>query len=365
MASYTAPYNEQHVSADLSAMAMLMLTMLCDQVEQNKRYSELIRTKDALAKFGFTNAKDTKLLGEMSAQMAEYKNATGTLAFMERVWEKFGKDAIVLRYDHFFQILEKYDMVCGSFDRYLGGVPQVALDTLTRLNGMWKRKELNPEFACPIRWRKDYIVTQKNEMVSRAIKFLRMPLNSTRSVLDKIEPLTYSHNDRWWHDGSYPETFAEAFFIVAPAADMSPLKMHIVLDTDEIKKIRNAITRHWDTLPLVNRSSLSQRVIDRLGLKDRKMSESERRDYERERDALADMLDEEQGQLRLLFERSDINRYAKISFLPNNAETIRLLKDPFICSLTPYGVLIHAKWGEEAEDEMIKRYEELSKTING
>lgn len=31
-------------------------------------------------------------------------------------------------------------------------------------------------------------------------------------------------------------------------------------------------------------------------------------------------------------------------------------KDPFICSLTKYGIMIHTKWGEEAEDKVLDKY---------
>lgn len=31
-------------------------------------------------------------------------------------------------------------------------------------------------------------------------------------------------------------------------------------------------------------------------------------------------------------------------------------KDPFICSYTKYGIIVHTKWGEEADDEVLKKY---------
>ena len=39
--------------------------------------------------------------------------------------------------------------------------------------------------------------------------------------------------------------------------------------------------------------------------------------------------------------------------------------DPFICSLTPFGVMIFSKWGDEAQDEIIKRYEQLRDAVIG
>lgn len=36
-------------------------------------------------------------------------------------------------------------------------------------------------------------------------------------------------------------------------------------------------------------------------------------------------------------------------------------EDPFVCAYTQYGIIIFSKWGTEAEDEIIKKYENLFK----
>jgi hypothetical protein len=33
--------------------------------------------------------------------------------------------------------------------------------------------------------------------------------------------------------------------------------------------------------------------------------------------------------------------------------------DPFICSLSKYGIVIYSRWGKEASDKTFKKYEDL------
>lgn len=363
--TYTAPYSDTHVSADLSAMAMLFIELMCQQQEQNKSYGELIRTKDALAQFGFKNSQNAKLLGEMSGQMAEYKKASDTLAFMEDVWQKFGTDAMVVRYDHFFQILEKYDMVCGSFDRYTGGIPQSALDTLTRLNGMWEREGLERKYALGLNYAKSYTLSDEKRGADILRKRIRMPLlTNDKAVCAEISNLTEVNIDI--NEEKNRQNLNSVLFIAAPAADMKPLEMEVEFETDTLKELRKAephINMEWEKafreyLCADHNSSKKHDFLKaeylRLGaIRDKEIA------------AIDQAVKDEEERLQAIIANSDINRYAKISFIHKEAEIVRILKDPFICSLTPYGVLIHAKWGAEAEDETIKRYEQLRDAIIG
>lgn len=361
--TYTQPYDESHVSHDLSLKAMLFIELMCNQAEANKSYGELIHTKNALAQFGFTNAKDTKLLVEMSAQMADYKKATEALAFMERVWGKFGLDAMVVRYDHFFQILEKYDKVCGSFDRYLGGVPQFALDTLTRLNGMWERKEMKEEFAFGLTYASSHTFVDEVRGVDILRKRLRMPLRTNNkgvcAVISNLVEVDFGLNE-----GDDRDTLTDVLFIAAPAADMQPLEMEVEFETERLEELR-------DKRPTTDETA-AHLLWMRYDGRDKKREDALEREYMRqvsirnaEIDAIKKAVIDEENRLKEIIASSDINRYAKIEFIHKEPEAIRILKDPFICSLTPYGVLIHAKWGAEAEDATIERYEQLRDAIIG
>ena len=363
--TYTQPYDESHVSHDISKMAMLFIDLMCQQAEANKSYGELIRSKDALAQFGFNNTKNAELLGEMSTQISEYKNAIDTLAFMESVWKKFGRDAMVVRYDQFFQILEKYDMVCGSFDRYLGCVPQFALDTLTRLNEMWERKELADEYANPFEWSNVFSIYNEHAAISSLKSHLRMPFMAAEHIVNKINDATGCEGDGFIKNPT-PNNLSDVLFIAAPAADMQPIEMGVEFRTEKLEELRGAIPttipeRREALQESLYMGFLSYTEYNRIEKEFFMAMEKRRREIRAAHKGVKD----EENRLKEIIAASDINRYAKIKFIHKEPEIVRILKDPFICSLTTYGVLIHTKWGAEAEDATIRHYEQLRDAIMG
>jgi hypothetical protein len=50
--------------------------------------------------------------------------------------------------------------------------------------------------------------------------------------------------------------------------------------------------------------------------------------------------------------------------MEDGVKILKSNKDPFICSYTNYGILIFARWGEEANDQLIQRMERINDMLN-
>lgn len=48
----------------------------------------------------------------------------------------------------------------------------------------------------------------------------------------------------------------------------------------------------------------------------------------------------------------------------SNIKISKKVVDPIVFQYTPYGILIHTVWGEEAEDSVLKRYLEFNRKAN-
>ena len=50
--------------------------------------------------------------------------------------------------------------------------------------------------------------------------------------------------------------------------------------------------------------------------------------------------------------------------MEDGVKLLKSNKDPFICSYTDYGILIFARWGEEANDQLIQRMEHINNMLD-
>ena len=344
-------YTAEDVHRDLTAFILLYLSDIQEEIERKEVPIEITKTASLLEQFGLTNTTNAQIVGKIKSEIEthnlEYERKKTQLTFMQEVWKKFGKDAMVVRYDHFFQILEKYDMVCGSFDRYTGAIPQEAIDILAKLKELKSEAELDKFFSIDFSSVGNVCLTNESKMVKTLTNIARMPFIpmewSTHEAISKIRGAIASGLEVLKAEGKLSPI---PFFIAAPAADMMPLKL-VVRFGDSLttaksdKALREALQKHtdWNRWPSL---------------------------YEDEREHVRNQaIREEEARLQSIIEKSGIGRYCKLDFIKTQPLPERKLYDPFICSLTPCGVLIHAKWGPEAEDATIRRYEQLRDAVIG
>lgn len=287
-------YTAEDVHAELTSKFLLFMEDIKRTTEYNTVPESVRQEYEVLKELGFINSKNA----EMTGRIVRYVNDSNkkheenieALHFMKKAWETFGKDVMVVRYDHFFELLKKYNLVCGSFDRYTGTIPPENLVQIAQAMDSLSKHFNMVEFFVPIRYGNLRIGYNWSKL-----DFSRFDLYPVESYVRELIPINFSAINREsfaheiysyqrYHDYEYMDIKhlnAHYCFIAAPAQEMK-----------EAYVMRAQRTR----------------------------------------------------QLEL--------------------ERVRTY-DPFICSLTKYGVMIFTKWGNEAQDDIIKRYEELSKYVNG
>lgn len=339
-------YTAEDVHRDLTAFVLLFLSDIQQEIERKEVPATISQDAALLSEFGLTHSKNAviaeRLTKEVSAHNKEYDRKKAALAFMADVWATFGTDAMVVRYDHFFQILEKYDMVCGSFDRYTGGIPQEALNVLASLKDLWGKGQFRSEYGLPLGYASTFIFRDESCDIVHLRNRARIPMRvSDEAVMRQFAKLCFIESLSVDKPRGL-ESINDALFIAAPAADMKPLKMEVTFDPNSVS------------------------MLDAIAAADKERNNS--RDcllYESFMEMQNRVIRAEETRLQSVIEKSNIARYCEIDFIKTQPLPERKLYDPFICSLTPHGVLIHAKWGAEAEDATIKRYEQLRDAIIG
>lgn len=339
-------YTAEDVHRDLTAFVLLFLSDIQQEIERKEVPATISQDAALLSEFGLTHSKNAviakKLTKEVAAHNKEYDRKKAALAFMADVWATFGTDAMVVRYDHFFQILEKYDMVCGSFDRYTGGISQEALNALASLKELWSKGQFRSKYGLPLGYASSFTFRDESCNIVHLRNRARIPMRvSDESIMRQFAKLCFI-KDLSADKPRGLESINDALFIAAPAADMKPLKMIVDFDSN------------------------APSMLSAIAAADKKRNTSTHSIlYESFMEMQNRVIREEETRLQSIIKKSDIARYCKIDFIKTQPLPERKLYDPFICSLTPHGVLIHAKWGAEAEDATIKRYEQLRDAIIG
>lgn len=262
--------------------------------------NDLQNEYDKLKSLGLENTKNALLLksklddieahNEQCNEKQKYvQRLKDTLEFIKQMNDFFGKKAVLVRFDDFEKLINKYNLACGVLSDYTGSIPQENIEDIQRVNDLIE----NSERKYTLEDLRLMFYSYQKEM------FYGYPLLSSHiKQLCRVKEIYYTLNEP----------------ITSEEKDNLSRFPFVIRNRDSF----------WsrDFAPSINRD-----ISCSIG---------------------------NENYLFIAAPAQQMN--TKVKF------TERVIsQDPFICSYSDFGIIIHSKWGEEAEDEILKKYYDLIK----
>ena len=232
---------------------------------------------EALERMGFYNTENWK---EYNAAMENWKKEREaileanekhlqvfhTLYVLRRARENFGHDTLLIPYVSFEQLMERYNLVCGTFDAYTGYIP---LDKIVAIEKTVKLFSSQAPYINSLRPIKKSILLDSDAKLPSYL--VRFPF--VMGSQDEFSGKDLNEASVWNFENGYRLELG------------SPVRLFICAPAKQMRTIEKVVS--------------------------------------------------------------------PMSFT-----------DPFICAHTEHGILVFTRWGEEADDALIKKYEQVNELIS-
>ena len=239
------PQTATRSSARVQMALLLMMEQMLMEFEQKSNLpavpvapemSEHLRELELL---GFTNASQ---LEGYKAQMAQWqqkmdartdavnyiKNAKKVIETLQYARRQFGPDTLLIRFDDFERLMDKYNLVCGTFDRYKGGVPLEKMADISKILEQM-RGYRKPIYVNRLRAVESYEIINHFDGMGLPDYLNRFPFVKSNGFL--LSTNDFHGNSTWDFDRGYRLSFGKEtnLFICAPERDMEKLKRIVTL----------------------------------------------------------------------------------------------------------------------------------------
>ena len=308
-------YTAEEIHTAINAIMVDYLSKATKEYELTtlQQQSELQCLK--VKNLGFTRSKNAEHYNNIASIKKMYKEQRELLDMLERTRRFFPK-AIYVPYKNFFEILEKYNLVCGIFEDFKGVIPDDKIDEIKEACDFFNTDDTSNKF-------KNIAATYlSREQESKALSV---------SELLKLKDVDYEHIHPITQD-VYDSMCKIESAILQVKSDMFQLyKITGVYRNASISPVlQNKIKRFPFYTDNDNAGDSNFPLVSSMDIEYRYRSRN-----------------------RLFICAPAQEMLTNIKFLDKVKS-----EDPFICSASKHGVFIYSKWGEEANDAMIKHFAE-------
>ena len=298
-------YTSEDVHSAVIASTLLILERIKINVEKANLPESVSKEKELLESLGLTSSKNMQVIKEAEAKINVHNSIIEdnirVTKIMDEMYKAFGNNTFYVPMKDFVAILDKYNLAVGRLEDYKGTIPEVNLVEIAKAKKTIEDIKQNVKV---VHYDKPTTITDyKNETVWDD------EICGYRSVLKPVKKSGYEH------------TYMR---------DMYPMLYFKIQD--------------WYRLLAVERG------VDNT--KFRRFPMILRKDHDR----WHHQVDWESHNLLIAAPVQEMNTLYEIR------EKI-ITDDPIVFSTVGNGVIIYSMWGDEGNDEVLNKYQELNKFI--
>lgn len=310
----TKTYSAKEIHAAIVAKNVAMITEVIELQKKDRVSAPAVVSSeyDRLCKLGLANTKNAQILktkidevGAINEGIDSYNAAIDRqkefCAFIKEMLEVFGHNTLLVRFDDFEQIIRKYNLACGRLEDYTGIIPEKNLAELESA----KQKLVK---AKDYKSRVTYREFSKTNFCDSALFIPHFIDSHINNNIEYVYPFLNEH-------------------------------IHELIKVEEIdpEYVDESKIESYKIFPFIkSKEYLSTGITEMF----------------RQRQTGVKVDDKGSTNLFIVAPYKDIK---------NGVRLRRFVKaeDPFICSYTTFGIMIHTAWGEEAEDEVLDKYHKM------
>lgn len=303
--SKTQHYTAEEVHADIIASTLMVLERIKVNVEKATLPAETNNEKAILQKLGLVNSKNMQVIKEAEAKINVHNSIIEDnikiTKIMDEMYKAFGKNTFYIPMKDFIKILNRYNLAVGRLEDYKGTIPENNLAEIVKA--------------------KEVLTDLRN--------------NKTIYYYDKPTVVTDYEEENHYNPTSGR---LETHYIKVKKSSYESTCMRDLYPTLYFN------IHNWYRLLRVNPDS------DKPSYKRFPMIKSEEFDWRRY------SYDNTPHNMLIAAPVQEMNTLYEIK------EKV-ITDDPIVFSTVNNGVIIYSMWGDEGNDEVLKKYQELNKFI--
>lgn len=303
--SKTVYYTAEEVHADIIASTLMVLERIKMNVEKATLPAETNNEKAILQKLGLVNSKNMQVIKEVEAKINVHNSIIEdnikVTKIMDEMYKAFGKNTFYIPMKDFIKILNRYNLAVGRLEDYKGTIPENNLVEIVKAKEVLTNLRNNEKI---IHYDKPIVVTDYEEETHYNPISGRLETQCVR-----VQKPSYEHT---YMRDLYPTLYFNIhnwyrLLRVNPDSDKPSYKRFPMIKSNEFDWRRYS----YDNTPHNMLIAAPVQEMDTL--------------YEIKERVITD--------------------------------------DPIVFSTVNNGVIIYSMWGDEGNDEVLRKYQELNKFI--